>query len=172
MPTHYQEQIFAIDPTVNPAGVEAHMRIQFHNLDNLDITDFRTHTYLAKVTEHRHPGYMREAAESQTMTADYNHWQPLLNKAPPDPECAVCYEPVHESDAMPDMTIKELLPALSDPVQKTVGDAWQQNPVMRPLPVHIRCIDLPQKLSVQEGVFQAWTVRRLKQLQLSLDIET
>ena len=123
MPSHYQKAIHDIDPTVNPAGVEAHMRLQYFTLDHLDASAFRTETALAKLTEHRHPGYLREAAESHAMTHDYNHWQPLLSEPPPDPECAVCDNPGPRSDAMPDVTIKELLPALSEKVPKAVGDA-------------------------------------------------
>ena len=170
MPTHYQETIHQIDPTVNPAGLEGHLRLQYGTLDHLDPLLFKRETELAKLTEHRQPGYLREAAEAQSMTKDYNYWLPRISEPKAGPDCVVCSDPVHESDHMPGLTIKDLMPGLSEPICKQLTDQWQENPVMSPLPVHIGCIDQPERLSVTDGNFQMWTVRRLSQIQISLDV--
>ena len=83
----YQKLIHDIDPTVNPAGVEASMRLQFGTLDHLDRQTFREEIILAKECEREQPGYLRRTAASYGMEADYNKWEESAGE-PPTPQGA------------------------------------------------------------------------------------
>ena len=60
----YQRMIHEIDPTVNAAGVEASMRLQYGTLGHLDDRTFREEIQIAKDCEREEPGYLRMVAES------------------------------------------------------------------------------------------------------------
>lgn len=81
----YQKLIHDIDPTINPAGVEASMRLMYGTLDHLSHEIFRRETAIARSCKEREPGYLRRTAISYGMTADYNRWQEKLTGKPPDP---------------------------------------------------------------------------------------
>ena len=78
MSHHYQELIHQIDPTVNPAGVEAMMLASLGPLDELgdelDDEVFTDEIEIAKIIESRQPGYLAGVAASQTMIEDYERW--------------------------------------------------------------------------------------------------
>ena len=60
--TPYAETIRTIDPTVNPIGVEASMRLQYGTLDHLSRGVFHGEIELAKACEREEPGFMRSTA--------------------------------------------------------------------------------------------------------------
>ena len=60
---HYQQAIYRIDPTVNPAGVEGSMRLQYGTLDHLPHETFVAETALARQCEEASPGFLRGVAE-------------------------------------------------------------------------------------------------------------
>ena len=60
----YQKAIYEIDPTVNAAGVEASMRLQYGTLSHLDDRTFRAEIRIAKDCEREEPGFLRMVAES------------------------------------------------------------------------------------------------------------
>lgn len=70
----YQDTIHELDPTVNPAGVEASMRLQFGTLDHLDRDEFRREIEVAKACESESPGYLRAVAESYGLAEDFERW--------------------------------------------------------------------------------------------------
>jgi hypothetical protein len=76
---NYQATIHDLDPTVNPAGVEASMRLQFGTLDHLSRDDFRREIGIAKACEAEEPGYLEAVAESYGMAADYARWERAAN---------------------------------------------------------------------------------------------
>ena len=53
----YQRLIHEIDPTVDPAAVEAQMRLQYGTLDHLPRSTFVSETRIAKQCEAAQPGY-------------------------------------------------------------------------------------------------------------------
>lgn len=71
---NYQQTIRDMDPTVNPAGVEAAMRLQYGTLDHLDEQTFAEEIELAKACEAEEPGFLRRVAESYGMGADFDKW--------------------------------------------------------------------------------------------------
>ena len=170
MPTGYQNQIHKADPTVNPAGVEAHMRLQYGTLDHLDAATFQKEITLARNTEHLHPGYLREAAEAESMTKDYNHWRPLLTEPPPPPQCLVCGLPAVEMDALSEITARELTRALTKEAAASMEARWQKNPTAGPVTVHLDCVANPERLPYWTGAFQHWTVASTRQLKAHLEI--
>ena len=78
----YQKFIHDIDPTVNPAGVEASMRLQYGTLDHLDRHTFVEEIILAKQCEKEQPGYLRRTAASYGLTDDYNKWESTEQETP------------------------------------------------------------------------------------------
>lgn len=71
----YQQTIHEIDPTINPAGVEASMRLQYGTLDHLPRETFVEEVALAHLCEAEEPGYLRSVAESYGMAADFEKWE-------------------------------------------------------------------------------------------------
>lgn len=170
MPNGYQEMLHGMDPSINPAGVEAHLRLQYGTLDHLDAATFHKELALARNTEHLHPGYMREAAEAEAMTKDFNHWQTRLEPPPPTPPCVICGLPAVDMDSVSTIPPKELLPALSEESAASLTTRWQRNPTLSPAAAHLSCIQHPELLPWESGAFQKWTVARLNQLQIHGDI--
>lgn len=75
MRNFYQELIHEIDPKVNPAGVEASMRLQFGTLDHLPREEFEREISVARMCEDEAPGYMRDVAASYGLGADFETWE-------------------------------------------------------------------------------------------------
>ena len=71
----YQQSIHDIDPSLNPAGVEASMRLQYGTLDHLVHETFIEEVQIAKDCETADPGYLKGAAESYGMAEDYQEWE-------------------------------------------------------------------------------------------------
>lgn len=69
----YQKLIHDIDPAVNAAGVEGHMRNQYWTLDHLGREDFRVEIALARTCEAAEPGYLRSCAVGQGLGRDYEN---------------------------------------------------------------------------------------------------
>ena len=72
---HYQDVIHGLDATVNPAGVEANMRLSHGTLDHLTRFDFTVEIEIAKVCERNEPGHLRETAISFGVGEDYDRWE-------------------------------------------------------------------------------------------------
>ena len=58
----YAKTIGKVDPTVNPIGVEASMRLQYGTLDHLSRGVFHEEIELAKACEREEPDFMRSTA--------------------------------------------------------------------------------------------------------------
>jgi len=72
---HYQALIREFAPHLNPAGVEASMRMQFGTLDHLSREDFRAECAIAEECEKAEPGFLRKVAESYGMGRDFAKWE-------------------------------------------------------------------------------------------------
>ena len=55
----YQLTIHEMDKTINPAGVEASMRLEYGTLDHLSRAAFSREIETAKECERQRPGFMR-----------------------------------------------------------------------------------------------------------------
>ena len=75
----YQDAIHEIDSTINPAGVEATMRLQFGTLNHLDQNVFAVEIKLAHECEREEPGFLKEIARSYGMVSDFDYWQDKLS---------------------------------------------------------------------------------------------
>ena len=71
----YQRLIREIDPAINPAGVEASMRLQYGTLDHLPRSTFVQEVGIATAMEREQPGCLRKIAESYGMSADFAAWE-------------------------------------------------------------------------------------------------
>lgn len=71
----YQSLIREIHPTVNPAGVEAAMRLHHGTLDHLERRDFVHEVGLALACEAAEPGFLRRIAASFGMAAEFDRWE-------------------------------------------------------------------------------------------------
>ena len=72
---YYQKIIRELDSTVNPAGVEASMRLQYGTLDHLCNATFKQEIKIAKACEKAEPGFLKGCAESMGFGAEYAMWQ-------------------------------------------------------------------------------------------------
>lgn len=73
--SHYQKLIRKLHPTVNPAGVEASMRLQYGTLSHLSDRDFRREIRLAVDCEKAQPGFLKGVAASFGMAEDFARWE-------------------------------------------------------------------------------------------------
>ena len=71
----YQKLIHEIEPSVNPAGVEASMRLIYGVLDHLSRETFAEEIQIAKKAEAQDPGFLRQVAESYGMEKDFLSWE-------------------------------------------------------------------------------------------------
>lgn len=60
----YQDMISKIDPTINAAGVEASMRMQYGTLGHLPRETFIAEIKLAAACEVEQPGFLADIAKS------------------------------------------------------------------------------------------------------------
>jgi hypothetical protein len=79
---NYQTTIHELDPTVNPAGVEASMRLQFGTLDHLDREEFKREIEIAKTCEAEAPGYLKSVAECYGMAKAFAYWAQRIDPCP------------------------------------------------------------------------------------------
>ena len=77
---YYQNLIHWIDPSINPAGVEAIMRIEHTTLDHLPRSAFEQAVKLAREREALEPGYMREAADYCSLIIHFEDWETILSR--------------------------------------------------------------------------------------------
>lgn len=73
--SHYQKIIRSMHPTINPAGVEASMRLQYGTLSHLSDRDFRREIRIAEECEKVEPGFLRKTAASYGMAEDFAAWE-------------------------------------------------------------------------------------------------
>ncbi|MYC32123.1 MAG: hypothetical protein F4X64_02970 [Chloroflexi bacterium] len=67
----YAQMIEQMGCKVNPAGVEASMRLQYGTLDHLGAADFRREILIAEQLEAAEPGCLLGIAESYGLGSDY-----------------------------------------------------------------------------------------------------
>ena len=72
---HYQKKLHAIAPNLNPAGIEAAMRIQYGTLDHLPHETFKDEARIAGIIESVSPGYLAKCADCVGMARDYAEWE-------------------------------------------------------------------------------------------------
>ena len=75
MASFYQNVIRNLHKTVNPAGVEASMRLQYGSLSHLSDADFRREIRLAVACEKEQPGFLKDTAASFGMADDFSEWE-------------------------------------------------------------------------------------------------
>ena len=75
---YYQELIHELDPGVNPAGVEAWMRLRHGTLDHLSREEFKDEIRAARHCETEEPGHLWETAASESMLSDLFRWEEKL----------------------------------------------------------------------------------------------
>jgi hypothetical protein len=71
----YQTLLRELSPSLNPAGVEASMRLHYGTLNHLPRETFAAETKLAADLEGQSPGILRKIAESMGMADDFAKWE-------------------------------------------------------------------------------------------------
>lgn len=75
----YQNIIHDIDKTLNPAGVEANMRLMYGTLDHLNHQAFVEEVKIARECEQDEPGALRAAADVEGLSEDFEYWEKILS---------------------------------------------------------------------------------------------
>lgn len=73
---YYQKLLRELAPDLNPAGVEASMRLQYGTLNHLPRKVFADDAKLAAECERQSPGFLRRTAESFGMDEEFTAWEP------------------------------------------------------------------------------------------------
>ena len=71
----YQALLHELAPDLNPAGVEASMRLHYGTLSHLPRETFAEEARLAADLELQSPGILRKIAESMGMADDFAKWE-------------------------------------------------------------------------------------------------
>ena len=71
----YQKLLHELAPGLNPAGVEASMRLQYGTLNHLPREVFADEAKLAADCERQSPGYLRRTADSLGMGDEFAAWE-------------------------------------------------------------------------------------------------
>ncbi len=71
----YQELLHELAPEMNPAGVEAMMRLHHHTLNHLPREVFVAEAKLSADLERQSPGALREIAASMGMEVEFAQWE-------------------------------------------------------------------------------------------------
>ena len=71
----YQTLLDELVPNLNPAGVEASMRLHYGTLNQLPRETFVAEAKLAADLEGQSPGILRKIAESMGMADDFAKWE-------------------------------------------------------------------------------------------------
>ena len=71
----YQTLLDELAPNLNPAGVEASMRMHYGTLNQLPRETFVAEAKLAADLEGQLPGILRKIAESMGMADDFAKWE-------------------------------------------------------------------------------------------------
>jgi hypothetical protein len=71
----YQKLLHELAPEMNPAGVEAMMRLHHHALNHLPREVFVVEAKLAAELERQSPGSLREIAKDRGMEGEFAKWE-------------------------------------------------------------------------------------------------
>ncbi len=71
----YQKLLHELAPKMNPAGVEAMMRLNYHTPNHLPREVFVAEAKLAADLERQCPGSLREIAASMGMEGEFAKWE-------------------------------------------------------------------------------------------------
>ena len=71
----YQTLLHELAPDLNPAGIEASMRLHYGTLNHLQRETFVAEAKLAADLEGQSPGILRKIAESMGMVDDFAAWK-------------------------------------------------------------------------------------------------
>ena len=71
----YQTLLRDLAPTLNPAGVEASMRLHYGTLSHLPPETFAEEAKLAADLERQSPGTLRRIADSMGLADDFAKWE-------------------------------------------------------------------------------------------------
>ena len=71
----YQTMLHELAPNLNPAGVEASMRLHYGTLNHLPRETFVAEAKLAADLEGQSPGILRKIADSMGMSHDFAKWE-------------------------------------------------------------------------------------------------
>lgn len=71
----YQKLLHELAPEMNPAGVEAMMRLHHHTLNHLPREVFVDEAKIAADLERQSPGSLREIAASMGMEGEFEKWE-------------------------------------------------------------------------------------------------
>lgn len=72
---YYQTLLKELAPGLNPAGVEASMRLHYGTLNHLPRETFVEEARLAADLEAQSPGILRRIADSMGMADDFANWE-------------------------------------------------------------------------------------------------
>ena len=71
----YQTLLHELAPDLNPAGVEASMRLHYGTLNHLPRETVAAEAKLAADLERQSPGILRKIADSMGMADDFAKWE-------------------------------------------------------------------------------------------------
>ena len=71
----YQTLLHELAPDLNPAGIEASMRLHYGTMNHLPRETFAAEARLAADLEGQSPGILRKIAESMGMADDFAKWE-------------------------------------------------------------------------------------------------
>jgi hypothetical protein len=71
----YQTLLHELAPDLNPAGIEASMRLHYGTLNHLPRETFAAEAKLAADLEAQSPGILRKIADSMGMADDFAKWE-------------------------------------------------------------------------------------------------
>ena len=71
----YQTLLHELAPDLNPAGIEASMRLHYGTLNHLPRETFAAEAKLAADLEAQSPGILRKIADSMGMAVDFARWE-------------------------------------------------------------------------------------------------
>ena len=71
----YQTLLHGLAPDLNPAGIEASMRLHYGTLNHLPRETFAAEAKLAADLEGQSPSILRKIAESMGMEDDFAKWE-------------------------------------------------------------------------------------------------
>ncbi len=72
---YYQKLLHELAPDLNPAGVEASMRLQYGTLNHLPREVFAEEAKLAADCERQSPGFLLRTADSFGMGDEFAAWE-------------------------------------------------------------------------------------------------
>ena len=73
--SYAQEVIQELDQKINPAGVEARMRLHHGTLNHLSSLDFQIEIEVARAYEKESPGFLHNFAGNLGLERDFEEWE-------------------------------------------------------------------------------------------------